>query len=189
MIARLKGKVIEKEFGSIILDVNNVGYFIYMSSDKVTLNQEVFLYTHFQVKEDANILYGFVTLSELKLFEKLISVKGIGGKTAISFFNFFGEREITNAIENGDIAFLKKLPGVGAKSAQQIVLDLKGKLQFVSKVDNVYLEEALSALKSLGYQTNELKAIEKELSKVQLDSSQAYVKLALQLVAKAGGKK
>lgn len=189
MIARLKGTVIEKEFGSIILEVNGIGYFIYMRSDSVQLNEKVFLYTHFQVKEDAQILYGFTSLSQLKLFEKLISVKGIGGKTAIAFFNFFEDREITNAIEAGDVAFLKKLPGVGAKSAQQIILDLKGKLDFTQQSQNKNLEEALVALKSLGYQANELKAIEKELAKTEQNTPEAYVKQALQLIAKLGGKK
>ncbi len=187
MIARLKGTVIEKKFNSLILDVHGVGYQIFMNTDSLKLSDEIYLYTHLQIKEDAHVLYGFLTEQDLILFEQLISVKGIGCKTAIGFFQVYDAYSITNAIENSDTSFLKKLPGVGVKAASQIILDLKGKVDFnVDNASNKPLFEALDALQSLGYGGSELKKIEKKLTEFNFESSDEYIKKALQIIAMGG---
>lgn len=186
MIATLKGTILEKTFNSIIIEVNHIGYRVWMNTEKLHLNQEIRIYTHLQIKEDAHILYGFLNQSDLHLFEKLISVKGIGCKTAIGFFTVYDAYTITNAIENNDIGLLKKLPQVGNKAAQQIILDLKGKISLEDHQQSGPLQEALEALSALGYGSAELKKLEKQLSTVQLESSDAYVKQALQFIAKGG---
>lgn len=187
MIARLKGKVIEKKFNSLILDVNGVGYQIFMNIEKIKMDENLFVYTHLQIKEDAHVLYGFLNEHDLTLFEQLISVKGIGCKTAIGFFQVYDAFSIANAIENSDTTFLKKLPSVGVKAASQIILDLKGKVDFGEEtIENKPLFEAIEALKSLGYGGNDLKKIEKQLAKTPLESSDEYIKKALQFIAKGG---
>lgn len=187
MIARLQGIVIEKKFNSLILNVNGVGYQVFMNTDSLKLKDEVYLYTHMQVKEDGHVLYGFLTEQDLVLFEQLISVKGIGCKTAIGFFQVYDASSITNAIENSDTTFLKKLPGVGVKAASQIILDLKGKVDFaVENVSNRPLFDAIDALKSLGYGGSELKKIEKRLSEFHYENSDEYIKKALQMIALGG---
>ncbi len=187
MIATLRGKVLFKNFNSAIIEVNNIGYKVLMNTNKLSQNSEILIYTHLQVKEDAHTLFGFTNLNDLNLFEKLISVKGIGCKTAINFFTMYESHEIARAIEASDIAFLKRLPQIGMKAAQQIILDLKGKLHLEQTTENRALNDAIEALSALGYSSTELKSIQKQLATYQYDSSDSYIKQALQIIA--GGKK
>lgn len=191
MIAFIKGKVHSYNNESVILENNGIGYRIFMAdAPTLVLNQEVMIYTYQQFREDATILYGFQKVEEHDLFVRLISVKGIGPKIAISAMAAASCTSIIAAIENGDATALKKLPGIGAKAASQIILDLKGKLVQETKEEKVLnsnLQDAVEALKSLGYKNNEIHSIMKELNQEKDKSVDEYIRLALSLLLKKKG--
>ena len=193
MIAFMKGKVFSYNAESVILENNGIGYRIFMpDASTLVLNQEVLIYTYQQFREDATILYGFQKQEEHDLFVRLISVKGIGPKIAISAMSAASTNTIIAAIENGDAAALKRLPGIGAKAASQIILDLKGKLvenesNKTEKAINPNLQDAIDALKSLGYKNSEIHSIMKDLNKEKDKSVDEYIRLALSLMLKKKG--
>ncbi len=168
MIAFIKGKVFAFGFDWVIVDTMGVGYKIsFAHPEELSLNQEILLYTYQHVREDGNSLYGFLTNEELKLFEQLISVKGLGPKTALTMMSAVSASRIISAIEQQDVDFLKTTPGIGTKTASQIVLDLKGKLvesQSTQLKPSSKVNDALAGLKALGYRNNELQGLEKILS-------------------------
>ncbi len=164
MIALIKGKVEEKEANAVIVLSGDVGYRLYLSFQslsKVSVGDEIRFYTHHFVKDDRNELYGFLTKKELILFEKLISIGGIGPKTALAILSPFDVEKIENAILNGNISFLVKIPGIGKKTAQRIVLELKGQLEVEEKKGINVPDEVYQILLNLGYRKKEIeKAIE-----------------------------
>lgn len=192
MIAFIKGSIYSLRKDSVIVDVQGVGYECFVSNPTLFhLNEEILLHTYQQVREDAMILFGFKNLQEHDLFTRLISVKGLGPKTAMNILSVAKSEEIILAIEEGNATYLKKLPGIGAKSASQIILDLKGKLvesDAEIKVDvNENLNDALDALRALGYKAVELNAITKELAKEKDKTIDEYVRKALGLLLKRKG--
>lgn len=186
MISFLQGTVEMTTLDSIVINVNNVGYQVgFVNATDLTIGQTIKVYTYLQVREDALMLFGFLKQSDLNLFLRLISVKGIGPKVALSLFQKSSGDQLINAIENGDVSYLKSLPGIGAKTASQIVLDLKGKLvQTNPESTNVALTEALSGLANFGYSKSELAALEKELSKEKDLSVDQYIKKGLIALSK-----
>ena len=184
MIGFLSGNVLFINKDSLILDVNGVGYQIitplpyeYKVNDLIQFH----VYTH--VKEDQLLLFGFKQIQQKELFLKLISVKGVGPKTAISILSSIDYVKLIEAIDNDDITFIKKIPGIGPKSASQMVLDLKGKIVLDKSNLNSELEDAIEALISLGYKDSEIKKIKNELSVLEI-STEEYIKLGLQLLLK-----
>ena len=152
MIYFLRGKVaiIDKE--SIVLDVRDVGYQMLVSHiDDFVVGEEVLIYTYNVVREDENYLVGFKDIREKDVFLSLIKVKGLGPKTVISALSATTPNDVVNAIASNNVAFLKKLPGIGAKAAAQIILDLKGQLTGGEKGNPKQYEEVYDALKSLGF--------------------------------------
>ncbi|MBF2629067.1 Holliday junction branch migration protein RuvA [Listeria seeligeri] len=157
---------------------------------------QVFLYQH--VREDNISLFGFQTTEERYLFKKLLSVSGIGPKSALAIIASGDVVPLITAIESEDDVYLTKFPSVGKKTARQIILDLKGKLADVATNEIIYnapendivagllpaLEEAVLALEALGYSTRELKKIIPKLAKEADLTSDAYIKLALRLMTK-----
>lgn len=170
---------------NIICENNGIGYLLIVSNPyNFKLNTEYKIYTYQYVREDILDLYGFSSDEEKELFLKLISVSGIGPKSALSILASGTVKEIVHAIENRNDVYLRKFPGIGAKASQQIILDLKGKLSFAEGTPayNTKLEDVEGALISLGYNKKE---IAKVLSK--LDSSLdegTLVKMALQQMMK-----
>ncbi len=151
MIYFLKGKVALIEDDSIVIDVRDVGYQMLVSHiNDYRVGEEVLVYTHNVVREDENYLIGFKDLEEKKVFMSLIKVKGLGPKTVIGALSATSPNEVINAISSNNVAFLKKLPGLGAKAAGQIILDLKGELTG-SKGNPKQYEEVYEALKTLGF--------------------------------------
>ena len=195
MIAFVKGTVYSFGVDHVIIETaQGLGYKVYYNhSQPITLGQNILLFTYQQIREDAHTLFGFVRKEELELFEQLISVKGLGCKTALGILTSATYAQLVNAIEQGEVAFLKKMPGVGAKTASQIILDLKGKLVSVEEKDapkvvvNSHISEAMDVFKALGYKNNEIQAISKQLQDANLDNTDAYVKLGLQLLLKRKG--
>lgn len=192
MIAFIKGIIHSYSNDSLIIENNGIGYRVYISNPQtVRLNSEVILYTYQHVREDAITLFGFTTMEEHDLFLQLISVKGVGPKTALNMLAVCPARSMIEAIETNDVKRLKSLPGIGAKSASQIVLDLKGKLvEEVTEIEtkeNAELLDALEALKALGYKNAEINSIKKELNALEDMKSDQYIRKALSILAKRKG--
>ncbi len=151
MIYFLRGKVAEINQESVVIDVRDVGYELLVSHiDSFHVGDEIFVYTYNVVREDENYLIGFVSKEEKDVFMSLIKVKGLGPKTVINALSATTPEEVINAISSNNVAFLKKLPGLGAKAAGQIILDLKGELTG-SKGNPKQYEEVYDALKTLGF--------------------------------------
>ncbi|QQZ10740.1 Holliday junction branch migration protein RuvA [Heyndrickxia vini] len=186
----------------VVVDNNGIGYQIFTPNPFVfTVNQntseKIFIYQH--VREDAISLFGFHTLSEKTLFKKLLNVSGIGPKGALAILAFGEPSQVIEAIENENENFLTKFPGVGKKTARQMILDLKGKLQDIvpdyfpnlfntDKVEliahtSAQFDEAILALKALGYSDKEIKKISADLQKEKLTTDQ-YIKAALKKLVK-----
>ncbi|MCW3745039.1 Holliday junction branch migration protein RuvA [Enterococcus gallinarum] len=189
------GKVTDIFPAYIVVETHGIGYQVafgnpYAFSGK--LNQEVKIYLHQVIREDAHSLYGFSTLEGKQLFLKLISVSGIGPKSALAIMANEDHAGLITAVENGDVTYLTKFPGVGKKTAQQMILDLKGKVaELVGEeptapvtVANTALDEAMAALKALGYSEKEIKKAEKYLAPNTTKSTDEYLREALKLMMK-----
>ena len=193
MIAFVRGKVMAYGADYVIVDCGSIGFRInFMHPEMLSLNQEVTIYTYQNVREDEISLYGFSSTDEYDLFLSLIQVKGIGPKTALSILSRKSVEELVRIIESNDVNGLKSLPGIGAKAASQIILDLKGKLVHPdagkdAREDSLEFNDAISALKSLGYKQNDINPILSELRNQQYQTTQEYVLYALQLLAKRKG--
>lgn len=191
MIAFVNGivKIIRND--RVVLDVHGVGYEVYLANAlSQKMNEELFLYTYQHVREDAILLFGFIKEEDYEVFMRLINVKGIGPKTAQTMLSVCSGKEMIEAIENDDIKRLKSLPGIGAKTAGQIVLDLKGKFVSLetsdSPVSNPVWTQVQDALLSLGYKTNQLTKIKKEFENTKLGEDE-MLRQALILLAKRNG--
>lgn len=191
MIAFVNGivKIIRND--RVVLDVHGVGYEVYLADAlSQKMNEELFLYTYQHVREDAILLFGFIKEEDYEVFMRLINVKGIGPKTAQTMLSVCSGKEMIEAIENDDIKRLKSLPGIGAKTAGQIVLDLKGKFVSLetsdSPVSNPVWTQVQDALLSLGYKTNQLTKIKKEFENTELGEDE-MLRQALILLAKRNG--
>ncbi len=151
MIYFLRGKVAIIEQESIVIDVRDVGYQMLVSHiEQFHVGDEVLVYTYNVVREDENYLIGFLDKEEKDVFLSLIKVKGLGPKTVINALSATTPNDVINAIASNNVAFLKKLPGLGTKAAGQIILDLKGELTG-SKGNPKQYEEVYDALKTLGF--------------------------------------
>lgn len=188
MIAMIKGTVFAVGLDWLIIENHGIGYKVFFSRpESVRLNQEVRLFTYQHVREEEFSLFGFLSMEEQDLFIKLISVKGLGPKTAMNMLAAAPYAQMVQMIELGDVAALKKMPGIGAKTASQIILDLKGKLVSEEKADSPAtqaMEDALEALKALGYKQSELSGLTKMMREHPDKTSDEYVKLGLQLLLK-----
>lgn len=191
MIAFVNGivKIIRND--RVVLDVHGVGYEVYLANAlSQKMNEELFLYTYQHVREDAILLFGFIKEEDYEVFMRLTNVKGIGPKTAQTMLSVCSGKEMIEAIENDDIKRLKSLPGIGAKTAGQIVLDLKGKFVSLetsdSPVSNPVWTQVQDALLSLGYKTNQLTKIKKEFENTELGEDE-MLRQALILLAKRNG--
>lgn len=157
MIAHLRGKLAQKEAARVIVDVNGVGYEVFIPLTTFTAlpetGSEVSIDVHTHVREDIIALYGFSTRRERSIFEKLMTISGIGPKLAVTILSGGSVEELTGAIKRGDLARLTAIPGVGKKTAERIILELKDKLQdFVEAQPKSGVEaDVLSALENLGY--------------------------------------
>ena len=159
MIGYLKGKIILSKPTHLILDVNGVGYAVNISIntfEKISNKTNVQLFIHTNVKEDSITLYGFYTEYEKEMFELLISISGIGPKLALSLLSGIEANDLKDAIGIGDISRIVAIPGIGRKTAERLILELKGKVSSISESpesekDRGVKQEAISALTTLGY--------------------------------------
>ncbi len=192
MIHHLKGQLIEKNPTYVVIDCNGVGYFLHISLHTFALlknsSEAISLYTHLQVKEDSHTLFGFMEKSERELFRLLVSVSGIGASIARTMLSSLDPKQIMDAIASGDVATIQSIKGIGAKTSQRVILDLKDKVLKVFGEGEVFIsqsntnkEEALSALETLGFAR---KPAEKVVDRIMKDATEdptveTIIKLAL----------
>ena len=193
MFAFITGKVVEKSPTFVILDNHGIGYFVNITLNTFTAigeKEEVRLYVHEQILEDAHNLFGFSTSKERDLFELLISVSGVGCNTARLILSSLTVNELSNAIANDDVKTIQAVKGIGAKTAQRIVIDLKDKLKkndFPTEIfatpNNTIKNEALSALTILGFGKTAIeKALDKLLKQMPEASVETLIKEALKIL-------
>lgn len=201
MFAYIKGTYESRSLDYIVVETNGVGYKIFMSENSMqsigSIGDEVKVYTYLKVREDDMSIYGFSSNEELKIFELLISVSGVGTKSAITILSNIEPSTLAAAVVSEDVAELKKLPGIGAKSAQRIILELKDKMKTLNTLEEnedvkakaeilipkENIDELISALMFLGYSRKE---IEKILPKLENNgqSLEDMIKKALSLLSK-----
>jgi holliday junction DNA helicase RuvA len=163
MIAFLKGRLVHREPTHVIIDVNGIGYLVSISLQtfsEIKEQENILLHTHLAIREDAHVLFGFSNESEKRLFQQLITVNGVGPSTAIVMLSYMSSNELKTAIVQEDAAALQRIKGIGGKTAQRVIIDLKDKLKKESweesqpaisiGTNNTLRKEALSALLTLG---------------------------------------
>ncbi len=161
MITKITGRLVEKSPTELVIDCNGIGYLVNISLNTFSMigdDENISLFTYLQVKEDSHTLFGFCDKQERNLFKKLISVSGIGASTARTMLSSLSPEEIQNAIISENVSTIQSIKGIGLKTAQRVIIDLKDKVGLVSEKNeissNIYntnQDEALSALEVLGY--------------------------------------
>ena len=196
MIVKLAGKLLDKQAPCALIDVNGVGYEINVSLmtfvDLPSVGSDVEMHTHLVVREDSHTLYGFLTVHERSLFKDLIKVNGVGPKMALGMLSGMTVDEFARAILNRDVSSLVKLPGVGKKTAERLVIEMKDAIDGVGlsgATENTITKsdirlEAESGLLSLGYKAQDITKILNNLDYKNASSSEDIIKMALQSIAK-----
>lgn len=190
MIAQLRGKLIEKNPTNVIIDCNGVGYEVNISLHTFSLlpeSEAIQLFTFLQIKEDAHTLWGFIEKSEREIFKLLLSVSGVGSSTARMVLSSLTPKQVLQAIATADVVTIQSVKGIGAKTAQRVILDLKDKVLKLFDIDEVAVnlgntnkDEALSALEVLGYNRKQAeKACNNVLKETPSASVETIIKQAL----------
>ncbi len=190
MITHLTGKLVEKNPTHLIVECSGVGYFVNISLhtfSKISDSENIQIYTHLQVKEDSHTLFGFAEKSEREIFRLLLSVSGIGSSTARTMLSSMSPGQIRDAIAGGDVPAIQAIKGIGAKTAQRVILDLRDKILKVYNIDEVSVnsnntnkDEALSALEVLGFARRQAeKVVDKVISQDPTLSVEDIIKLSL----------
>lgn len=201
MFEYLKGIIEDVEPGYIVIDVNGVGYLVYTADPyqyDIDSEKKVKVFIHQSVTDSSQTLYGFASKEIKSIFEKLLNVSGIGPKSALAILAGNDPKSLLNAINSENVSYLTKFPGVGQKTAKQIILDLKGKLDDIApslfddfdsiekqakKQDaNTELEDALQALAALGYTSRDVKKVRKELEAKDPMSTDEYLSNGLRIL-------
>ena len=199
MLAYIKGTLEIKMTDYVVIDVGGLGYKVYMSAigmEKLgNIGDKVKVYTYYRVREDDISIFGFNTNEELRMFELILSVSGVGAKTALTIIAVTDPSEFAIAVISDDVSYLTKIPGIGAKSAQRIILELKDKMKkenSITKTKNLKLkeavvdsskvDEAISALQVLGYNKKEIEKVFMKLDKKDL-STEDLIRKGLTILA------
>ncbi len=196
MFEYLKGRLTKITAKYIVVEVAGIGYILHVANPyrySDSIQQDITIYTHQVIREDAHLLYGFATESEKDVFLRLISVSGIGPTTALAIIAVDDNEGLVRAIDQQNITYLTKFPKIGKKTAQQMVLDLAGTFVDTSvqsdavsqtaTANNQALEEAMEALLALGYKANEIKKI-RTFFEGTSESAENYIKSALKMLMK-----
>lgn len=190
MITQIRGKLVEKTPTEIVVDCNGVGYLLHISLNTFSSlpdNETVILYTHLSIREDAHTLFGFFTKTEREVFKFLISVSGVGPSIARTMLSSMTAEEIQHAIASENIPLIQSVKGIGAKTAQRVIVDLKDKILKTFNIDKVYTitnntnkDEALSALEVLGFNKKQSDKVVSMVLKNNPDASvENLIKLSL----------
>lgn len=185
MITHLSGRLIEKNPTYVVIDCNGVGYLIHISLHtfgQLGTTEALKLYTHLQVKEDSHTLFGFMDTMEREIFRLLLSVSGIGASTARTMLSSLDPNQIKHAIASNDVATIQSIKGIGAKTAQRVILDLKDKILKVYDIttesavqSNTNKEEALSALETLGFARKQAEKVCTSIVKEHPDANVEHI--------------
>ena len=180
MITHLEGKLVEKNPTDVVIDCNGVGYFINISLhtfSQIPDNENLKLYTYLQVREDSQSLYGFSSKTEREIFKLLISVSGIGANIARTMLSSLTPEQVKEGIAIGDVGLIQSVKGIGAKTAQRVIIDLKDKVLKVYGIDelsllpsNTHKDEALSALDVLGFNKKQSEKVVDRILQAQPDA-------------------
>ncbi|MBY8962816.1 Holliday junction branch migration protein RuvA [Flavobacterium sp. D11R37] len=191
MIAHLQGRLVEKTPTEVVIDCNGVGYQVNISLHTFSLlpdSESIRLYTYLQIKEDAHTLFGFMEKAERELFKLLISVSGVGAGTARTMLSSLEPKQVIQSIGSGDVATIQSIKGIGAKTAQRVILDLKDKVLKLYDLEEVSVsgyntnkDEALSALEVLGFNK---KMAEKAVEKIVKENPQSTVETIIKQALK-----
>lgn len=191
MITHIQGKLVEKTPTDVVIDTGGVGYHINISLHTYSLlpvSEHLKLFTHLLIREDAHTLYGFVEKSERELFKLLLSVSGIGASIARTMLSSLDPKQIIQAIAVADVVTIQSIKGIGAKTAQRVILDLKDKVLKIYDLDEISLtqnntnrDEALSALEVLGFVR---KASERVVDKVISQNPEATIETIIKQALK-----
>lgn len=191
MIAHIQGKLIEKTPTEVVIDCGGVGYHVNISLHTYSLipaSDTIKLFTYLQIKEDAHTLFGFVEKSEREIFKMLLSVSGIGASIARTMLSSLEPKQIIQALAVGDLATIQSIKGIGSKTAQRAILDLKDKVLKLYDLDEVSMmqnntnkDEALSALEVLGFNK---KLAEKAVEKIVKETPEATVEIIIKQALK-----
>lgn len=190
MIAHLQGKLVEKTPTEVIIDCNGVGYHVNISLHTFSLlpnSENIKLFTYLQIKEDSHTLFGFVEKSEREIFKMLLSVSGIGASIARTMLSSLDPKQIIQAIASADVVTIQKIKGIGGKTAQRVILDLKDKVLKLYDLDEVSMvqnntnkDEALSALEVLGFVRKTSERVVEKIVKENPDATvENIIKIAL----------
>lgn len=190
MIAQLQGKLVEKTPTEVVIDCNGVGYHVNISLHTYSLlpaSDAIKLFIYLQVKEDAHTLFGFVEKSEREIFKMLLSVSGIGASIARTMLSSLEPKQIIHAIASGDVVTIQSIKGIGSKTAQRAILDLKDKVLKLYDLDEVSMsqsntnkDEALSALEVLGFIRKSAERVVEKIVKENPDATvETIIKQAL----------
>ncbi|EDP97427.1 Holliday junction branch migration protein RuvA [Kordia algicida OT-1] len=190
MITHIQGKLVEKNPTDVVIECNGVGYFINISLttySQIPNQENIKLFTHLHVREDAQTLYGFFQKAERAVFRLLISVSGIGTSTARTMLSSLTSEQICEAIGSGDVPTIQGVKGIGAKTAQRVIIELKDKVLKLYDLDEVSMsqnntnkEETLSALEVLGYTRKQSeRVLDKIIKEMPAGSVEQLIKMAL----------
>jgi len=190
MITHIRGKLVEKNPTFAVVESNGVGYWLNISLNTYSQlpdNEFVMLYTHLSIKEDAHTLYGFINKTEREIFRLLISVSGVGPSIARTMLSSMTTDEIQQAIASNNVSLIQSVKGIGVKTAQRVLVDLRDKISKTYAIDEVYVSqsntiknEALSALEVLGFNKKQVeKVVDKILSEDKNLSVEILIKNAL----------
>jgi|TARA_R110001632_G_scaffold38339_2_gene96566 holliday junction DNA helicase RuvA len=191
MITQIRGRLVEKNPTYVVVDCSGVGYLLHISLQTFSAlpeDENVRLFAHLSVREDAHTLYGFMTKTEREVFKLLISVSGVGPSIARTMLSSMSSEEVQNAIASDNVALIQSVKGIGAKTAQRVIVDLKDKILKTFDIDELSLninntnkEEALSALEVLGFNR---KQSEKTIANILKDSPNETVELLIKKALK-----
>ncbi|MFH6768519.1 Holliday junction branch migration protein RuvA [Gaetbulibacter aquiaggeris] len=190
MITHIQGKLIEKNPTDVVIDCHGVGYLLNISLhtfSQISDNENLKLYTHLQVKEDSHTLFGFSSLAEREIFRLLISVSGIGANIARTMLSSLTPKQVREGIALGDVALIQSIKGIGVKTAQRVIIELKDKVLKIYDIDEVSVskgntnkDEALSALEVLGFVKKQAERVIDKIIMSQPDATvETIIKQAL----------
>ena len=191
MITQIRGRLVEKNPTYVVVDCAGVGYLLHVSLQTFSAlptDENIRLFTHLSIREDAHTLYGFITKTEREVFKLLISVSGVGPSIARTMLSSMSSEEVQNAIASENVALIQSVKGIGAKTAQRVIVDLKDKILKTFDIDEVSLssnntnkEEALSALEVLGFNRRQS---EKVITAILKDTPNETVELLIKKALK-----
>ena len=191
MITQIRGRLVEKTPTYVVVDCAGVGYLLHVSLQtfsSLPTDENIRLFTHLSIREDAHTLYGFITKTEREVFKLLISVSGVGPSIARTMLSSMSSEEVQNAIASENVALIQSVKGIGAKTAQRVIVDLKDKILKTFDIDEVSLssnntnkEEALSALEVLGFNRRQS---EKVITAILKDTPNETVELLIKKALK-----